>query len=535
MQLTGIIRQSRQKASNVPGARGMHNAFIVIAIALVLGACSSLPTDYERIPSHAIADTADTRLGQRLQPHLDANPGKSGFYTLTEGEVAYAARVRAIMAAEKTIDTQYYIWHDDLTGRYLHNQLLAAADRGVRVRMLLDDLDTAGKDEILRKIDAHPNIEIRLFNPFANRNKRARDFIGDTRRINRRMHNKTLTADSLVTIFGGRNIGDEYFAATEDVGFGDMDALAVGPIAMEVSQQFDLYWNSENSYPITAFKFDDEISDDAVAAFRADSDAYAEQAKKTQYADIIRQYDVTILEELSSLGFVWSDWKLIYDQPSKVTAKKVTAETHLAPRLKAGMDKTQKDLIIVSPYFVPGEEFTAYLTGLVERGVRVRILTNSLQANDVSMVHAGYMRYREDLVAGGVELYEFKALNNKLRKRDERARIGASKASLHAKFFGFDETYLFIGSFNLDGRSVALNSELGAYFASPEQAKALSEIFENDILGFAYRVTLDEGGDLAWTTLSDGAELTLTKEPDTTWWKRFSTGFLSFIVPESQL
>lgn len=518
-----------------PGLQGLYKLFVALTVAAALGACSALPTGYERTASHAITDTADTRLGQRLQPLMDANPGQSGFYTLRDGEGAFAARLRAITVAEKSLDAQYYIWHDDLTGRSMHNQLLAAADRGVRVRLLLDDLDTAGKDEILRKIDAHPNVEIRLFNPFANRDRRARDFIGDTRRINRRMHNKTLTADNLVTIFGGRNIGDEYFAAAQDVGFGDMDALAVGPIAGEVAQQFDLYWNSENAYPISAFKFKQEISAEAVAAFRADSDAYTAQAKQTQYADIIRQYDLAVMDDLATLGFVWSDWRLIYDQPTKVTAKKVTAETHLAPKLKAGMDRTERDLIIVSPYFVPGETFTAYLVGLVERGVRVRILTNSLQANDVSMVHAGYMRYREDLVSGGVELYEFKALNNRLRRQQDKARIGASKASLHAKFFGFDETYLFIGSFNLDGRSVALNSELGAYYASPEEAQLLSEIFDTDILSFAYRVTLDEDGDLVWTTAKDGVEVTVTREPDTTWWKRFSTGFLSLIVPESQL
>lgn len=522
-------------SSTTTAPRGLINAVIALSLAALLGACSSLPTNYERNPSYAISDTSDTHLGKRLQPLFEANPGKSGFYTLSEGEAAFSSRLRTILTAEKTIDAQYYIWHDDLTGRSLHNQLLAAADRGVRVRLLLDDLDTAGKDEILRKIDAHPNLEIRLFNPFANRNKRTRDFISDTRRINRRMHNKTLTADNVVTIFGGRNIGDEYFAADTDVGFGDMDALAVGPIAAEVSQQFDLYWNSENAYPISAFNFEREISEDEIAAFRAESDTYMAQARESSYADIIRQYDLSVMEEITTLGFVWSDWKLVYDQPTKVTAKKVTAETHLAPKLKVGMDRTQKDLIIVSPYFVPGDEFTAYLVGLVERGVRVRILTNSLQANDVSLVHAGYMRYRKDLVSGGVELYEFKADAERTQRSKEKARIGASKASLHAKFFGFDETYLFIGSFNLDGRSVALNSELGAYFASPEQARNISQRFDSEMLNLAYRVGLDEGGNLTWTSVKEGDEITLDKEPGTTWWKRFSTGFLSFIVPESQL
>ncbi|MEP4149181.1 MAG: phospholipase D family protein [Halioglobus sp.] len=516
----------------------------LLAIFSLLAACSSLPTDFAKEPSYALEANSENRLVSELQGLLDEHPGQSGFRTLEQGEEAFVARIRLIDSASTSLDIQYYIWHDDLTGRTMHTQLLAAADRGVRVRMLLDDLDTAGKDRTLRLIDSHPNIEIRVFNPFANRENRLGDFIGDTRRINRRMHNKTMTTDNLVTIFGGRNIGDEYFAAAKDVGFGDMDALAIGPIAGEVSAQFDLYWNSEWAYPIGAFDWKDQLSQEDIKAYREKSDQYLEETKSSAYGDVLRQFDMASMASITELEFVWSEWLLAYDQPSKVEAKKVSAETHLAPKLKMGMDKTQRDLIIVSPYFVPGDEFTEYLVSLVDRGVRVRILTNSLQANDVSMVHAGYMRYREDLVAGGVELFEFKADANKVvRKRakeigkesKEKSRIGASKASLHAKFFGFDETYLFIGSFNLDGRSVALNSELGAYYASPAEAKLLSQTFDEMMLEIAYRLTLDEDGDIQWTTERDGKEVVFFKEPDTTWWKRFSTGFLSIIVPESQL
>ncbi len=510
----------------------------------LLAACSSLPTDFEKLPSYALEADSENHLISELQELLNENPEKSGFRTLELGEEAFVSRIRLIDSASTSLDLQYYIWHDDLTGRTMHNQLLAAADRGVRVRILLDDLDTAGKDRILRLIDSHPNVEIRVFNPFANRARRLGDFIGDTRRINRRMHNKTLTADNIVTIFGGRNIGDEYFSADKDVGFGDMDALAIGPIAGEVSAQFDLYWNSEWSYPIAAFEWKEPLEQADFKAFREKSDQYLEEARQSAYGDILRQYEMTTMKSITELKFVWSTWLLAYDQPSKVEANKVSAETHLAPKLQMGMDKTQRDLIIVSPYFVPGDEFTGYLVSLVDRGVRVRILTNSLQANDVSMVHAGYMRYGEDLVAGGVELFEFKADANKVVRKEnresgaenkEKRRIGASKASLHAKFFSFDETYLFIGSFNLDGRLLALNSELGAYYASPEEAKLLSQEFDEMILQIAYQLTLDESGDLQWTTERNGEELVFFKEPDTTWWKRFSTGFLSIIVPESQL
>ena len=193
-------------------------------------------------------------------------------------------------------------------------------------------------------------------------------------------------------------------------------------------------------------------------------------------------------------------------------------------------------LLIVSPYFVPGDELTAYLTGLVAKGVDVRILTNSLSANDVSLVHAGYMRYRKDLLAGGVELYEFKpSANQVIAKNNKRSRLGASTASLHAKFFGFDQEYLFIGSFNLDPRSIKLNTELGVYYRSPEQAIRLSQAFKDRVINVAYQLGLDENGKLEWVTIEDGQEVRFNKEPGTSAWKRFTTGFLSIIVPESQL
>ncbi len=515
--------------------------FFLLVSGLILTACSSLPNSVERLPSYTLENSADTRLALELQPLLDRHPGLSGFRTLDEGEEAFAARLRIIHAAERTIDAQYYIWHDDLTGRVLYNRLLDAADRGVRVRLLLDDLDTAGKDGMLRLIDAHPNVEIRLFNPFANRQARTADFLADTARINHRMHNKTLTADTVVTIFGGRNIGDEYFAAESDVGFGDLDALAVGPIAQDVSGQFDLYWNSEMAYPLAAFYRDEPVDPAAVATFRLQSDSHAETASRSRYARVLGQYEAARVDRISELEFVWSEWALVYDQPDKLANDEITHGTHLAPNLLAGMEKTEADLIIVSPYFVPGDAFTRYLTGLVERGVRVRILTNSLQANDVSLVHAGYMRYRKDLLAGGVELYEFKADANRIRRQQEkdrgedRERIGSSRSSLHAKFFVFDERYLFIGSFNLDPRSTRINTELGAYYQSPREAAGMSDLFDARAITLAYRVELDDRDRLEWVTLRDGEEVRLGQEPDTTAWKRISTRFLSIFVPESQL
>lgn len=510
--------------------------FLILSM-LALAACSSLPTDIQRTPSYVLPDTASTRLARDIQPLVEAQAGLSGFYVMNDGVDAFATRMRIIQAADESIDAQYYIWHTDLTGNAMYNQLLHAADRGVRVRILLDDLDTAGKDDMLQLIDAHPNVEVRLYNPFANRGMRAGDFITDTRRVNHRMHTKTLTVDNQVTVFGGRNIGDEYFSAAKDVGFNDMDALAIGPIVPEISSQFDLFWNSEWVYPVSAFPRDEPITEDEVKAFRKLSDEQMNEAKNSEYSDVVKQLDAMTQTSFAELDMSWSEWLLAYDPPITGEDKEITAEVNLAPKLREGMDRTEMQLDIVSPYFVPGEDFTRFLTDKAKAGVQVRILTNSLESNDVSLVHAGYMRYREDLIAGGVDLYEFKAVRNReLEEAMGKNKINAERASLHAKFTGFDRRFLFIGSFNLDARSAVLNTELGAYFESPEHARRLAEIFDKQIMLVAYRVQLDEDGELEWTTLDEeGVELRVDQEPDTTFWKRFNTRILSPIVPESQL
>lgn len=503
-------------------------------LIVLLNACSSLPTDPNREDSYVITNTADTALGQALAEQLAQHPGESGFFTLNEGMNAFAARLFLISVAQKSIDVQYYIWHDDGTGKVLYNQLLAAADRGVRVRILLDDLDTAGKDNLLRAVDAHPMVEIRLFNPFSKRTSRAGDLITDTARINRRMHNKTLTVDNQATIFGGRNIGNEYFDAQSDVGFSDLDALAIGPIAGEVSDSFDLYWNSEWAHRLAAFYPGKTLGSEQIQAFRKASDEHLEEAQSTHYAQAVRTQEVADIDRFTALDFAWSPWILAYDQPSKVVAESVDEETHLAPRLQKAIDRAQNELIIVSPYFVPGEDFSQYLVDRVAGGLRVRILTNSLSANDVAMVHAGYIRYREKLVSGGVELYEYKASKTD-QADDNRKSPGASQASLHAKFLGFDQRYMFIGSFNLDARSVALNTELGAYFQSTQHARQLSNAFDSMLLKNAYRLSIDDDGNLQWTTLEGDDEQHFDHEPETSFWQRMNSGFMSLIVPESLL
>ncbi len=509
---------------------------LLAVLAALATACTSLPevADVRRTQSQALADPSGTRLYGSLSPLFAAHPGKSGFMTLAAGEEAFIARLRLVEAAQKTLDFQYYIWHEDLTGSSLHNQLLAAADRGVRVRILQDDLNTAGMDETLRILDAHPNVEVRLFNPFANREHRMDDMLTDTKRINHRMHNKSVTADAIATIFGGRNIGDEYFGANTEVMFGDMDALAVGPIAAEVSSQFDLYWNSDWSYPISSFYADDVVTKADTDAYRKRSDEQLAVALESRYARALQTFDMVRQDSFADLDYYWSEWVLAYDQPGKVETREVSTGTHLVPKLMEGLSQAERDVLIVSPYFVPGEDFTDFLVGLVDQGLRVRILTNSLLSNDVAAVHAGYIRYREDLVRGGVELFELRADAGRKADTTEDV-IESDKTSLHAKFFVLDHKRLWVGSYNLDGRSTIFNTELGAFFDSPEVARNVSEQFDEDLIKYAFRVTLDDEGDLLWVTVRNGEEEYLHEEPDTDWWQRTSTGIMSVIAPEKQL
>ncbi|WP_185236122.1 phospholipase D family protein [Teredinibacter franksiae] len=502
--------------------------------------CASLPSDVSRTPSYALQNTSSAELGKHIEPLLQAHPNESGFHALSRGIEALAARLVLMQDAEMSIDAQYYMWHDDLSGKAMHQQLLKAADRGVRVRLLLDDLDTAGKENTLHLINAHANIEIRLFNPFANRNMRAGDFITDTSRVNHRMHNKTLTIDNQVTVFGGRNIGDEYMGAAEEVGFSDLDAMAIGPIAQEISNAFDVYWNSQWVYPLDAFAEGEPVTKDAVATFRKQLTAYIDTAQMGDYAKAMSALSLLDVTSINDIQFEWGRWVLVYDASSKVDAKAVTKETHLAPQLKQGLDRAQNEIIIVSPYFVPGSQFAEYLVDRVSDGVSVRILTNSLAANDVALVHSGYMRYRKQLIAGGVELFEYRTIKSSEKVGSKNAEDGSSwkgaeRTSLHGKYFAFDQRDVFIGSFNLDARSVELNTELGVYFESPAYAQALHNAFDGNIAGKAYRVLLDDNGKLVWEADDNGKVIRYSHEPDTSLWKRLSTRFLSWFVPESQL
>jgi cardiolipin synthase C len=512
---------------------------LILAILLAIGGCTSLPVDYERTQTTALQDTGSTALAKAAQPFLAAHPGLNGLRPMPNGADALLMRMWLAQSAERSLDMMYYIWKPDMVGRYLADAVLRAADRGVRVRMLLDDLGTDPDDNVLMSLDAHPNIEIRLFNPVANRAMRGLSALGDFGRVNRRMHNKAFIADNQRAVLGGRNIGDEYFGANAEVDFGDLDVAIVGPAVSRVSSAFDQYWNAPMVYPIKALtgRDGDKVSLDTL---RSQLKAYVASQRDSPYAQAIRsEAAVAKINSLDEL--FWGSANVLFDDPAKVTRDSTVTEGRLMPQLQALGLMPTREMKIISPYFIPGDAGVAWLTGLARSGVNVTVLTNSLASNDVSSVHSGYQKYREALVAGGVRLYELKpeAINYS-RKNDREHHLQGSRASLHAKTFVFDRRTVFIGSMNLDSRSIALNTEIGVVCDSPPMAQMLLGRFEPRIDQVAWRLELEKAENgksrLVWIETDDKGVRRLTEEPgDVSVWRKLGVWFLGLLPIESQL
>jgi putative cardiolipin synthase len=520
--------------------RRQSSVFILVAIlaVLLIGGCATLPKDFERPASYAYTDTDNTDFGKNRQDEKAAHPGQSGFLLLGNGLDAFVARALLAHFAERSIDVQYYLFHDDLTGRLLIDQLLKAADRGVRVRLLVDDMDLGGRDLGAAALDSHPNMEVRIFNPFSRKTGRTIQFLTRLGSVTRRMHNKSYTADNQVTILGGRNIGNEYFEADPDLAFADLDVLVIGQAVKEVSTAFDLYWNSELAYPALVLKGEPPKAEEIEQARQRLDEFVAKQADSA-YLKALRNSNLSNNVRQNKVRYYWGDAEVVYDQPEKLLHDSSKSEYHLLPKLAPYFEGVQEELIIFSPYFVPGKEGTEFLGQLSKRGVRVRILTNSLASNDVGIVHAGYGKYRKDLLRAGVELYEMNKKLSKKERKEKKGKYGSSKASLHAKSFVFDRQQVFIGSLNLDPRAVIHNTEIGVVFASPEIANGMGDWFDQNIEQIAFRLELrtDENGTekILWHGLENGVQRVFNVDPYTSFWRRFGIGFMSILPIESQL
>lgn len=497
-----------------------------------------MPDNSERSVSYAYPPTEDTRIDKAIQDEKATHPNRSGFVMLASGIDAFVARAVLADQADRSIDVQYYLYHNDLTGKLLSAMLIKAADRGVRVRILVDDMDLEGRDLNATILDSHPNIEVRLFNPFSRKTGRISQFLTRYGSVTRRMHNKSFTVDNQATILGGRNIGDEYFEADPGIAFSDLDVLAIGSVPEKVSTAFDKYWNSDLAYPASVLMGRQPTPEEIELASQQFEEFLA-QKSDTEYLQALRDSDLANKLRNSQLRFSWGNAEVIYDLPEKLLHDFDKLEYHLLPKLKPYLDGITEELIIFSPYFVPGKDGTLFLTQLCEKGVRVRILTNALSSSDVGIIHAGYAKYRKDLLRSGIELYE---LNKKISRKERKAKkgeLGSSKASLHAKSFVFDRDTVFVGSLNLDSRAVYHNTEIGVVFQSTEIAAGMGEWFDQNIETIAFRLELhiDEDGseEIRWHGYEDGKKQVFTTDPYASFWRRLGIGFLSLFPIESQL
>jgi putative cardiolipin synthase len=515
--------------------RSIRGISALLLCASVLTGCA-LPSLENRTESSALtpSQAASTRLGVAVAPALATHAGLTGIYPLADAHMAFAARMDLIRSAQRTLDVQYYIWRNDLTGTLLLEEIHEAADRGVRVRLLLDDLGIPSSlDPTLAALEAHPNIEVRLFNPFVVRKPKFIGFLTDFPRANRRMHNKSLSADSTATILGGRNIGDEYFDATDGVVFSDLDVLAVGPAAADVASDFDRYWASASSYPVERIL--PHVGVDQLDVLESKARAIERDPAAEAYMEALRGPHVVQKMFDHTLPFEWAKTRMISDDPAKGLSN-APPEALIGHQMREVLGEPTREIDVVSPYFVPAATGTQYLTGLAAGGVTVRVLTNALEATDVAAVHSGYAKRRVELLTGGAHLYELRrSPGTHQTKEQSPGPFGSSGSSLHAKTFVVDARRVFVGSYNFDPRSAYLNTELGLVIDSPELASQIEATFLAFVPQLAYTVRLDQNGKIYWIEKNGDKENRHDTEPNTTWYGRLGVWVLSILPIESLL
>jgi len=505
----------------------MNSRILFVTLALISG-CSTLSFDRPKETSHTILDVADTRAGQAMADWETAHKRESGFYPLSGGMDALGVRLRLAEMAEKSIDLQYFLMKNDTAGAVLTQALLNAADRGVRIRFLLDDIFTSAPDRTFLLMDQHPNIEVRLFNPISRSGFGGLNYLGDFKQANRRMHNKSFTVDNSFSVVGGRNIADEYFQLKQDSVFLDFDMLLLGPVVREISESFDEYWNHERALPIeyVAKNRKDETLEEVLEEISGQlEDIYTEVYSGALESKLLQ--DLIAGRRSLYVG----NARVLVDKPDKLINKISREQMHLANDLREVILSTEKEIFIITPYYVPGDAGVDLVRQLEERGVRVVIVTNSLASNNHVPVHGAYSRYRKKVLQVGVEVYEARVNAARQIVGNED---GPDNLTMHTKAFVIDGRYLFFGSLNVDPRSIEINAEMGVLIDSAELVGGMVAGAEERLAAIFYKVILNEDNKLEWHGVIDGQPVVKTKEPDTSFFKRFSAWFLK-IVPESQL
>ncbi|CAD6547800.1 Cardiolipin synthase C [Paraburkholderia hiiakae] len=546
---------TRSVSTPYPSLRAPFAVFALVCLALVAGCATRPPaTDYPRQTSAALpaSQASATPLGAALAAPEAAHPGESGFRLLATGPDSLQMRVALARAATKTLDMQYYIANEDTTGKLLLGAALYAADRGVRVRMLVDDLNFHDIDRLMAALNSHPNIQVRVFNPYGTTSEsmylRTRNFFSNVDQFTRRMHNKATIVDNEMAIVGGRNLGDEYFNASPTLDFRDLDVLTAGPVAQSISASFDEYWNSSISYPLSVLnhqKFDahdlDTARDDLRKHWLESAEPY--NAKPLNATPLAQQVAG------NTLGLVWAKWEFVADSPGKIAGSEKGELGDAMRALLERIHQAQSSVLVFSPYFVPHDTGVQTIRALTSHGVRVAILTNSLAATDAVAVQAGYSPYRVPLLEAGAELYEFKPQQPEHTDQRRFGVVGSrSRASLHAKAYVIDDSTLVIGSLNLDPRSARLNTELALTVESPPIAHEVADLFKRATSPqVSYHVTLATPAQLAqlqgmpvnsplvWTDEENGMIRTYNLDPGAGFYRNVLTGLFLLLPVDSQL
>lgn len=463
------------------------------------------------------AKTDSTDLVAAISEQNEVHPDLSGYHPIVTGANAFASRSILTNMATRNIDAQYYIWHDDQAGQLMLKDLWDAAERGVIVRLLLDDFNNSAKfDQHLLRFASHPNIAVRIVNPLMYRKFQTLNFVTGLPRINRRMHNKSMTFDKQITIIGGRNIGDEYLSNDKNSQFADLDVLLIGKVVADIDNSFASYWSAPISFDIQTLATLDkgETTDFLEGLDKLRSD---EKNNNKSSLDVYKTAieDSSIDSDLISkrVPFRWTDMQFLSDDVGKLT-KTVPADTNLVHQLRTLLGSPTKRLTIISSYFVPTKDGVNTLVELAKSGIDIKILTNSFDATDVTAVHSGYSQWRPSLLRAGVKIYELKSTASEEKRENKlwKAR-SQSSTSLHAKTFAVDDYQVFIGSYNVDPRSANINTEMGVIINDEELAKQLHSALSDDLLGQAYEVKLLENGNLQWHTVEAGEKVIYDSEP----------------------
>ncbi len=509
-----------------PSRRRGRGAATLLVLAVASG-CSTYDVNFPRPESHAFRVRPTTTLGGLFERAAAKHPGESGVNYIRSPRVALEGRLAMVDLAEQSLDLQYYIWDADISGGLLGERVVRAAERGVRVRILLDDISVVDRDTHIARLSGHPNIEVRAFNPFRDRNRWG-DLFRDPSRINRRSHNKIFVADNAMAIVGGRNIADHYFGVHGESNYRDLDVIAVGPVVRDVSSVFDAFWNSKFAVPYGAFVDEPPTPEDAEARI---AELRAEVASAPMPYPIDEDVAALVADvERIRDELVWASVRVLYDDPAKAEDRDVKG---IVGELAALTSNARREVLIENAYFVPRDPMVRIIAALTARGVRVRVLTNSMASNDVAAVVSGYKKYRDDLLEAGAEIYELRP--DSAMKQQWSLLSTKSRSGLHTKAMVVDREHVVIGSYNLDPRSADINSELALLADSPAFGERVGAFLDEGVTPeHSFRVTL-EYGHLRWTTETGGKQVVYTKEPETGWWQRFVVGLIGMLPIHSQL